>query len=420
MEKSNGKILSILLTAFVVLSAQLVQAQFCSVVTQDIDCNGEQTGIITFNSSGGTAPYSYAWSHDATFVGNEASNLPAGLYSITVTDAVGVEEICSVELFQPTAITITNVIEVDPMCGMMDGSLEIIAVPQSGGALSDLMYSIDGGMTFQSSNIFSNLGADDYLIIIADANGCFIVESRQLVDATTVIVNLTSSMCEPGGTIAIDIEPSGGTLPYDYLWSNGAITQDISGAPQGSYTVIVTDREGCSAEGSYTVDNCCDTSMFCTANVTEISCAGGSDGEITIVPTGGSGIYSYAWDNGATTATVQNLGVGFYNVTVTDDTGCESICGVAVTEPTAIIIADITSTNSNCGAADGTLTVTATPQSNSTLADLVYSIDGVTTQISNNFTGLSAGSYTVVVTDSNGCSASMAASVADSGGLSID
>ena len=420
MEKHNRRILSILLTAFVVLSTQVAQAQFCSVVTQDVQCSGESTGIISFAPTGGTAPYDYMWSHNPVINASEVLDLPAGIYSITITDALGVSEVCSVEIFEPTPITIINVIEVDPMCGLMDGSFDIEAIPQSGGSQSDLMYSIDGGGTFQTSNVFTGLGANDYLIIVADISGCFIVDSRQLVDATSVVVNLNSAMCQPGGTIDIDIDVSGGTLPYTYNWSNGAFTEDLLGAPQGTYSVTVTDREGCSAMDTYTVDNCCDVSMFCDGQIQEISCNNGADGSITAMPSGGSGVYTYLWSNGVTTATNSNLSAGFYNVTITDDTACQSVCGFDLVNPTAILITELITSNPNCGGSDGAITISATPQSNGTLAGLMYSIDGVNFQASNAFTGLSAGSYNVTVSDDNGCSASITANLMDTSGLSIN
>ena len=419
MEKSNGKILSILLTAFVVLSTQMVNAQFCTFTSQDIQCSGESTGIISFSPTGGTPPYDYEWSHNPLINASEVVDLPADFYSITISDQGGLSEVCNVLLTQPTPISITNVIETDPMCGLMDGSFEIEAVPQSGGSMADLMYSIDGGVTFQTSNIFNNLGADDYLIIVADVNGCFIVDSRQLVEATSVVVNLNTAMCEGGGTIMIDIAPSGGTLPYDYLWSNGNITEDLSGVAQGTYTVVVTDREGCSAEGTYTVENCCDASMFCNGTVTDISCSGSTDGAISLAPTGGtgSGTYDYLWFDGATTNMVTGLGPGFYNVTVTDNSGCMTVCGFDVVEPSPIVLVSIVTSNSICGGSNGVITVEATPPAGGSLS---YSLDGATFQASNVFTGLAAGSYTITIRDQNSCEVTETAQVMDLGAATIN
>lgn len=405
---------------FVVTSAS---AQFCTHTTQDVVCNGEATGIITFTPSGGTAPYDYEWSHNPVINTNQATNLNAGTYMITVSDAVGSSEVCTVEIFEPTPITITNVVEVDPMCGLMDGSLEITAVPQSGGSLSDLMYSIDGGATFQTSNLFTGLGAGDYLIIVADINGCFIIESRQLVDADSVTVDVVSAMCDPGGTISIDITANGGTLPYTYLWSNGAISEDLMAVPPGNYMVTVTDREGCSAVGDYTVDNCCDASMFCSGVVTNVTCNGDGDGSINVSPVGGTAPYMYTWSHdGALTSNIaNNLSGGFYNVTIADALGCQTVCGFDVLEATALTIDNVTPVNPMCGGTDGSITITATPPSNVTLADLSYSIDGgMTSQSSNTFTNLGAGSYDIVVSDINGCFAMQTISLMDAGGVSVN
>lgn len=420
MKNPKDKILTILLAIFVVLTSQTVQAQFCTYTSQNIQCNGESTGIISFTPIGGTPPYDYEWSHDNAINTNEFFDLPADIYSVTISDQGGMTEICTVLLSEPTPITITNVTEVNPMCGLMDGSFEITAVPQSGGSQSDLMYSIDGGVSFQTSNTFTGLGANDYLIIVADISGCFIVDSRQLVDATAVVVNLNTAMCEAGGTIMIDIDPSGGTLPYDFIWSNGFITEDLVGVPEGSYSVTVTDREGCSDEASYTVDNCCDSSMFCNGTIQDISCNGGTDGSISLNPTGGGGTYSYQWFNGSTSNAVSDLGAGFYNVTVTDNTGCTTICGFDLIDPSAIEIIELITSDPTCGGTDGAITITATPQSNSTIADLIYSVDGINFQASNSFTGLASGTYNVTVNDANGCSVSLATQLNDGGGITVN
>ena len=424
MENRISKALGSLLCAFVLsFTVTSVNAQFCTFTTQDVACNGEATGIITFNPTGGTEPYDYAWSHNPVINTNQVLNLPAGVYNITVSDAVGAQEICTVEIVEPTPITITNVIEVDPMCGLMDGSFEIEAVPQSGGSASDLMYSIDGGASFQTSNLFTDLGPDDYLIIVADVNGCFIVESRQLVDATSVTIDLNSAMCDGGGTVTIDITANGGTTPYTYLWSNGATVEDLMGVVPGNYIVTVTDREGCEAVGDYTVDSCCDISMFCNATITNTSCNGIDDGAITVTPTGGLAPYTYAWshDAGLTSDMALNLPGGFYNVTITDANNCESICGFDVIEPSALVITDILSINPMCGASDGELTILADAPSNMTLSDLSYSIDGgVSFQASNVFQNLTPGNYNVVAADLNGCFDSQVASLMDAGGVSVN
>lgn len=418
MENRISKILVVFLSAFGLLFAVTsANAQFCTFTKQDVECSGEATGIITLNPSGGTAPYDYEWSHNSTINSNEVTNLPASVYTITISDAIGDSEVCLIEIIEPGPITILNVIEVDPMCGLNDGSFEINAVPQTGGSASDLMYSIDGGATFQTSNIFTGLGPNDYLIIVADINGCFIVDSRQLVDATSVVIDLESAMCDPGGTITVDITPSGGTTPYDYLWSNGFIVEDLTGVDPGTYSVTVTDREGCAAIGEYTVAECCDASMFCDATITDVSCAGAADGAINVSPIGGTAPYVYSWSHDATLTTnvATNLAIAFYNITITDAQGCETMCGFDVVGGSAIVIDGIIETNPTCGNMDGSLTINTTPSS------VQYSIDGGTTfQASNTFTGLGAGTYSVVVSDGATCTTTQVANLIDAGGVTVN
>lgn len=419
MKNCKSKITKVFLFAVGLLfTVAPAHAQFCTFTKQDVDCLGESTGIISFNPSGGTPPYSYAWSHNSLLNTNEAFDLEAGFYTITVTDAVNTSELCFVGIFEPpTGITITNVVEVDPMCGFMDGSLEITAVPQSGGSASDLMYSIDGGVTFQTSNLFTGLSADDYLIIVADVNGCFLVESRQLVSASNVFIDLNSAMCDPAGTISIDITAGGGTSPYTYAWSDNSSSEDLIGADPGSYMVTVLDREGCEALSVFAVEECCDSSMFCDGTIASTSCVGGSDGEISVSPVGGNGPYTYSWSHDAleTSNIASNLVAGFYNVTVADSQACETVCGFDVLDAIALAINSVDAIDATCGEANGSISINSTPSS------LSYSIDnGLNFQSSNLFTNLNPGTYEILVADMNDCVETQIITILNSEDLNID
>lgn len=419
MENCITKCRKVLLCAILILSAtQIGLTQLCTYTSQDIVCNGASTGIITFNPVG-TGPFDYEWSHNSVINSNQEFNLVAGTYMITVTDTgTGNSEVCTVELTEPTPITITNVVEVDPMCGLMDGSFLIEAIPQSGGTVDDLMYSIDGGMSFQSSPSFTDLGPDDYLIIVADVNGCYIIESRQLVDATSVVINVNSAMCQSGATVDIDISPMGGTLPYEFAWEGPggytSDTEDVVGGPEGSYSITVTDREGCTASTSMVVDNCCDTSMFCDATVADSNCNGSDDGSITMNPIGGVAPYTFQWshDAGLFTGEALSLSVAFYNVTVTDANGCTMMCGFDITEPGAIVIDNIVIQDATCGDANGSIDVSATPFGGDP-SQLTYGLDGGAPQTSSSFSNLAAGVYTVDVYE-GGCVVSQSATISNS------
>ena len=194
-----------------------------------------------------------------------------------------------------------------------------------------------------------------------------------------------------------------GVAPYDYMWSNGGTTATITGLTAGTYTVTVMDAASCSAIESITLTE--PTQLSPTAMVTsdyngeQISCNGAADGEATASATGGVAPYGYAWSDGQTTAIATGLAAGSYDITVTDGNGCEATTSITLTEPAAVTINTLAQTaDVTCDAGnDGEASVTA---SGGTGALSYAWSDGQTTATA---TGLSAGNYSVSVSDANGC-----------------
>lgn len=160
--------------------------------------------------------------------------------------------------------------------------------------------------------------------------------------ALTINGNVTNGGC--GGALgAIALDVTGSTLPYTYLWSNGATTEDISNLTAGNYTVTVTGNNGCSETESFVVSTSGGAAPSLTGSVTNAGCG---TGEITVSASGGSEPYGYMWSNGGQTATISNLSAGNYTVTVSSNGGCTSTASYAVT--TAIPVPVIISTSRTC------------------------------------------------------------------------
>ena len=136
--------------------------------------------------------------------------------------------------------------------------------------------------------------------------------------------------CNADGNGAIDLTVTGGTMPYTYTWSNGSMTEDLSGLSAGTYQVVVTDANGCSLNRSYTVTE--PLALAQTALVTDVSCFGVGDGAIAVSVTGGVLPYSYSWSSGEVTEDLFNISGGSYTLTITDANGCQSIQTYAVAE----------------------------------------------------------------------------------------
>ncbi len=187
--------------------------------------------------------------------------------------------------------------------------------------------------------------------------------------------------------------PFGGTPPYTYLWSNGGTTPQITSLAQGTYTVTVTDNNGCTAIGSATV-YFWNEGVWLMASHTNVTCFGFGNGTATAMAMSGTPPYTYVWSTGTTGAMVSNLSPGAYTVTVTDANGCSNFTTVTVTQPT-LLTATSTSTNANCGLA-GSATITPTGGTSP------YVVQWSTGSTNPTISAMS-GSYSVTVTDANSC-----------------
>jgi len=205
----------------------------------------------------------------------------------------------------------------------------------AGGADGFINLSVSGGKapyTYAWTNgatteDISGLSAGIYAITITDARGCKVVLDAQLTDPERINISINSSdpSC-PEESGSIDISITGGTAPYRYIWNNGATTQDIDNATAGNYQVNVTDALGCSQlSENISINSPNDFNVKLTP--IDVKCYGLTNGEV-LLDIDGSGAYTFAWSNGDTTASISNIGIGTYTVSVTDANGCTSSCTV--------------------------------------------------------------------------------------------
>ena len=289
-----------------------------------------------------------------------------------------------------TNITV-NVSGTDATCnGGSDGT----ATAGASGGTAPYSYSWSNGAT--GANI-SGLLAGSYTVTATDANGCTGTAMVTIGEPAGMIVNATSTVVSCNGNTdgSVSASVSGGVAPYSYVWSDGSTSPNVYFVPVGTYTVTVTDANGCTATGSTEVTE--PPVLSASASGTDVSCNGDSDGVATASATGGTAPYTYLWSNGGTGASVSGLASGTYTVTVTDLRGCAEVASVTIGEPT-ILTASISTNEVSCnGGNDGS--ATATPAGGT--APYTYSWSNGATGAT--ASGLSAGTYTVTVTDANGC-----------------
>jgi gliding motility-associated-like protein len=370
-------------------------------------CFGETSGFIDAFPSGGTPAYSFNWSTGATT--STITGLIAGVYSLTITDNNSCEFISTVSVSgptQPLAISIDS--QIDVICF---GDLGSATVSASGGIGSYIFDWSDG----QSGNTAINLLAGIYSVSVTDDNGC--------IASTTVTINgaaaaLSASisaqsdvLCFGENSGTATVTALGGSGLYNYLWSDGQTTALATGLAAGSYTVTVSDANGCTTTvvASVTISAPAAALSAAISSQTDVLCFGEISGTATVTASGGSNLYNYLWLDGQTTALATGLAAGSYTVTVSDANGCTTtvVASVTISAPAAALSAAISAqTDVLCfGESTGTATVTASGGSN--LYNYLW-LDGQTTALA---TGLAAGSYTVTVSDANGCTTTVVASV---------
>ncbi|MCE7956142.1 MAG: hypothetical protein DYH00_10845, partial [Bacteroidetes bacterium CHB6] len=356
-------------------------------------CNSDSTGSLTVNVSGGTPAYTYQWSAPAGVTGASNTNIPAGIYTVTVTDINGCSATSKDTLFNPPLLVISHS-STNASCALNNG----IAIFNVTGGATPYSYLWSNGAT--GTNQQSTLSNGTYTITVTDGNGC-VKQDTVIVNRTpATMVQLDSSnnvSCYGLSDGNIYITPSGGIGNYSYQWSyNNLQTQDLTNIPGGTYTVTVTDGAGC----SYTMPDInilSPDSLSITFTTTPTGCSGPT-GSATAQVTGGTAPYTYIWSDGSTNATAVNLANQNYTVTVTDQHNCSKSATVNIPSTLPITASVSSFQNVTCyGDSTGSIQITAgggTPP-------LTYLwSNGATTA---NISQLTAGTYTVTITDAVQC-----------------
>ena len=238
-----------------------------------------------------------------------------------------------------------------------------------------------------------------YILVVTNGNnGCTSDASVAVIlapPATAEISAQTNVSCF-GTATGTATALAGGVAPFTYEWSNGGTVEAISNLSAGTYTVVVTDAEGCTATAEAVISQ--PSALILSATATAQTAPGVNDGTATASLNGGTPAYSYLWSNGASTETIENLAPGAYTVTATDINGCVQIQTVTVNEFGCALSAAISGQGISCnGANDGMASITL---NNATEPYSYGWSNGETTQ---SITGLAPGLYAVTATDDNGC-----------------
>ncbi len=431
-------------------------------------CNGSSNGEIDITANGGIPPYSFTWSNGATT--EDLVLIPAGTYQVTVTDNYNCSSTLSTTLSEPSPMTST-ISGTDVSCnGSDDGSATITI---SGGTAPYSYF----WSNFSFSQNLTQVPGGTYSVLATDTFGCTVTNSVTIGQPSAIVISSAVSSPSCGGNdAAVDVTVTGGNPPYTFAWSNGATTEDLINVAAGTYTLTVTDASACtnthsvavplvqdSLNVSFTTTNnvCVGNSISITNTTTNVSgqlfyfwdfgdgssstvlnpshtydtpgsyllalrvltnqgCVDSFSESITVFPlpdatiavspdaeicdgenvtlTAPSGLTAYSWSEGSSTASIIVKDEGTYSVTVTDENGCSAEDDVFIT---VLPLPDISITPDTNVIRGFSIELEAT-------GGVFYDwtpIDGLDNPNSPNPTAtpLETITYTVVVTDVNGC-----------------
>jgi gliding motility-associated-like protein len=363
-----------------------------------VSCFGGNDGTATVTATGGTT-FTYNWNSAPPQNTATATGLVAGTYTVTVTNNYGCSTTGSITVSQPgSALTASISGFSNVSCfGGTDGSATVTA---AGGTPA---YTYAWNTTpVQNSATAGSLPAGTYTVTVTDSKGCTATASVTITQPPDLVLttNSTNPSCNvPSGSASV--ATIGGTPPYTYLWSTvpPQTTPVVGGLTAGTYTVTVTDSEGCQKTASVTLVN--PQAVTLVTSFINVTCNGGTDGEATVTVTTGTPPFTYSWSTTPTqtSPTAVALAAGTYTVTVTDANGCQQTASVTLTQPPGVLLS-FSKTDVTCsGASDGTATVTATGG----LQPYTYAWNTSPSQGTPTATGLASGSWSVTVTDANGC-----------------
>ena len=374
------------------------------VQTNGTSC-GLNNGAASITASGGVGPYTYAWS--AAGSGASASGLASGAYSVTITDSHNCADTAFFNITNSLSL-LANVASISAVScpGGADGSAMVMV--NNAQAPLNYVWSAPGNNTATASG----LSAGTYSVTVTDANQCTATTAINIAEppAFQHIVTTTPALCGAntgGATVAV----TGGTGPYQFLWTSGASSNPVTNIGMGNIGVTITDQLGCHDTASVAISGT-PAAQAAIAGTSPATCFGNADGSATVALLSAAPPTAYLWSpGGGLNAMASGLAAGNYTVTVTDTNGCTATATAMVAQPLDFS-PNISTTPAACGSTNGTAQVVQTGGT----SPYTYAWPPGT-GMGNTANGLASGTYLLTVTDSHACTDVITVNIGNIGGV---
>ena len=370
-----------------------------------IKCSGGKA-VLEVKASGGKEPYQYVWSVPSVRGTNPA--VAAGDYMLTVTDGSGATASVNISVKQPDLLVATATVTAPAGIGASDGK----AAVDIAGGVATYKISWDNG---EDTREASRLSAGRHTVSVTDANACAatatVVVTENILPLSVVVRETTPIKC-PGEKAGLEVSVTGGKSPFRYVWSVPSLAGERTSAPAGTYSVTLTDAAGTTASAAIQVSQPAQLAVVATA--TSPAGVGASDGKATVTATGGTAPYTFSWSSGETGASAARLSAGKHGVTATDANGCAAAASLEITENILPLAASVSETvNIKCAGQKASLEVKISGGKGP------FKYVWNTPSVTGASPGVSAGEYTVTVTDAVGTTASASVKVNQPAQLTI-
>ena len=360
-------------------------------------CPSDASGTASVTVIGGTPPYQYVWDDPRGQTTQEATNLVAEKYTVTITDASSCEHIETIKVADSNAIEVFPSGQNASCHDRADGSAKIIAQ----GGVGGYSYLWEDGQTRQE---ITNLLPGKYAFTITDENNCSILDTVEVESPDTLIIDsliLIPPACNGNENGAVEAVITGGSMPYSIIWNNDQQQNPLQGVTTGFYSVAITDSKGCSINQNNILLEEPSPINLTTATI-DVQCFGESSGQASAIPIGGTPPYSYRWSDAKNQndSTALDLSQGNYTVTIEDANGCLETAEAIINQPNEALTIQIDQTIIGCAMAEESAAQVVV--SGGTGSSYQYSwSDDKGNQVNGN--QLEAKTYFVTVSDENNC-----------------